>query len=66
MDTSGPASVLMYNNSASPVSLVCNPSHNIISPTDLSNNSLSLNNHGIPFLWTSLRNFHHLLDLTLF
>ena len=66
VDTSGLASVLMYNNSASPVSLVCDPSHNIISPIDLSNNSLSLNDHGIPFLWTSLRNFYHPLGLTLF
>ena len=49
MDTPGPAFVLMYNNSTSSVSLVCDPSHNIISPTDLSNNSPSLNNHGIPF-----------------
>ena len=65
MDTSSPASMLMYNNSASPVSLVCNPSHNVTSPTDLSNNSPSLNDHGIPFLWTSSRNFHHLPGLTL-
>ena len=50
-DTSGPASVLMYNNSASPVSLVCDLSHNVTSPIDLSNNS--------PFLWTLLRNFCH-------
>jgi len=57
MNTPGLASVLMYNNSASPVSLVCNPSHNITSPIDLSNNSLFLNNYGIPFLWTSSRNF---------
>jgi len=47
----------MYNNSASPMSLVCNPSHNVTSPTDLSNNSPSLNDHKIPFLWTSSRNF---------
>jgi len=26
---------------------------------DLSSNSSSLNNHGIPFLWTSSRNFHY-------
>ena len=64
-DTPGPASVLMYNNSASPVSLVCDPSHNVTSPTDPSNNSLSLNNHGIPFLWTSSRNFCHPPGLTL-
>ena len=59
------ASVLMYNNFASPVLLVCNPSHNITSPTDLSNNCLFLNNYRIPFLWTSLRNFYHPLGLTL-
>ena len=64
-DTPGPASVLMYNNSASPVSLVCDPSHNVTSPMDPSNNSPSLNDYGIPFLWTSLRNFHHPLGLTL-
>jgi len=50
MDTPGPAFMLMYNNSASLVSLVCDPSHNITSPMDLSNNSISLNDHGIPFL----------------
>ena len=50
MDIPGLASMLMYNNSASPVLLIYNPSHNITSPTDLSNNSLFLNNHGIPFL----------------
>ena len=65
MDTPGPASMLIYNNSASPISLVCDTSHNITSPTDFSNNSPSLSNHGILFLWTSLRNFCHSLDLTL-
>ena len=65
MDISGPASTLMYNNFASPMSLVCNPSHNITSPTDLSNNSLSSNDYEIPFLWTSSKNFCHLLSLTL-
>ena len=45
--------MLIYKNSASPMSLVCNPSHNITNPTDPSNNFLSLNNHRIPFLWTS-------------
>ena len=64
-DTPGPASVLTYNNSTSPVSLVCDPSHNVTSPTDPSNNFLSLNNHGIPFLWTSSRNFCHPPGLTL-
>ena len=64
-DTPGLASMLMYNNFASPVSLVCDPSYNVTSPMDLSNNSISLNNHEIPFLWTSLRNFHHSLGLTL-
>ena len=53
----GLVSVLIYNNSTSPVSLVYDLSHNITSPTDLSNNFLSLNNHRILFLWTSSRNF---------
>ena len=61
----GPASVLMYNNSASPVSFVCDLSHNITSFTDLSNNFLFLNDHEIPFLWTSLRNFYYSLGLIL-
>ena len=65
VDTPSPAFVLMYNNSASPVSLVCDPSHNITSSIDLLNNSPSLNDHRILFLWTSSRNFHHPLDLTL-
>ena len=65
VDTPGPASVLMYNNSASSVSLVCNPSHNVTSPMDSSNNSLSLNDHGVSFLQTSSRNFHYPLGLTL-
>ena len=47
MDTPGPASMLMYNNSASPMSLVYDSSHNITSHTDLSNNSLFLNDHRI-------------------
>jgi len=64
-DIPGPASIPMYNNFASPVSLVCDPSHNVTSHTDLSNNFPSLNDHGIPFLWTSLRNFHHPLGLIL-
>ena len=65
IDISGPAFILMYNNFTSSVLLVCNPSHNVTSLTDLSNNFLSLNDHGIPFLQTSLRNFYHLLGLTL-
>ena len=64
-DIPGLASMLMYNNSASSVSLVCNPSHNVTSPMDLSNNFLSPNNHEIPFLWTSSRNFCHPLSLIL-
>ena len=60
-----PVPVLMYNNSTSPMSLVCNSSHNVTSSTDLSNNFLSLNNHGIPFLQTLLKNFCHSPDLTL-
>ena len=66
MDISGPAFMLIYNNSASPILVVCNPSHNITSPIDLSNNSLSLNDHRIPFLWTSSKNFHYPPSLTLF
>ena len=50
MNIPGPDSVLIYNNSASFVLLICDPSYNVISPTDLLNNSPSLNNHGIPFL----------------
>jgi len=42
--------MLIYNNSASLMSLVCNPSHNITSPMNLSNNSLFLNDYGILFL----------------
>ena len=64
-DTSSLVSMLMYNNSASSVSLVYNPSYNITSPMDLSNNSPSLNDHRISFLWTSLRNFCYPPDLTL-
>jgi len=64
-NTPGLASMLMYNNYASPVLLVCDPNHNVTSPIDLSNNFPSLNDHGIPFLWTSSRNFHHPLGLTL-
>ena len=64
-DISGPAFVLMYNNSISPVLLVCDLSHDVTSLTDLSNNLLSLNDYGIPFLWTLLRNFYHSLGLTL-
>ena len=65
MDISSPAFMLMYNNSASLMLLVCNPSYNVTSPIDLSNSFLSLNNYGILFLWTSSRNFHHSLGLTL-
>ena len=65
IDISSPAFVLMYNSSASPVLLVYDPSHNITSSTDLSNNFLFLNDHGIPFLQTSLRNSYHFLNLTL-
>ena len=64
-DISGLAFRLIYNNSASLVSLVCNLSYNVTSTMNLSNNSLFLNNHGILFLWTLSRNFHHSLDLTL-
>ena len=50
MSISGPASILMYNNLTSPVSLVCNISYNVISLMDFSNNSLYPNNHRIPFI----------------
>ena len=50
MSISGPASILMYNNLTSPVSLVCNLNYNITSLMDLSSNSLSPNSHRIPFL----------------
>jgi len=49
-DILGPAFILMYNNSASLISLVCDLNHNITSLMDLSSNSLSLNNYGILFL----------------
>ena len=62
----GLASILIYNNFASSVLLVCNLSHNITSSMDLSNNSQSLNNHGISFLQTSLRNSCYFLSLILF
>ena len=65
VDTPSLTSVLIYNNSASPVLLVYNSSHNVTSPTNLSNNFLSLNDHRIPFLQTSLRNFCHSPGLTL-
>ena len=59
-------SILIYNNSASPILLVYDPSYNVTSPIDLLNNSLFPNDYGIPFLWTSSKNFHHSLNLTLF
>ena len=65
MDIPSSASVLIYNNSTSPVSLVYNSSYNITSTIDLSNNSLFLNDHGISFLQTLLRNFYHSPDLIL-
>ena len=65
-DISGSASTLIYNNSVSFVLLICNINHNITSLTNLSSNSLSPNDHEIPFLQTSLRNFYHSLSLTLF
>ena len=64
IDIPGSASILMYNNSTSSVLLVCNLSHNVTSPTDLSNSFLFLNDHGIPFLQTSSRNFRHFPGLT--
>ena len=50
IDISGLASVLMYNNSTSPMLLVYDLSHNVINPMDLSNNFLFPNDHEIPFL----------------
>ena len=47
---SGLAFMLIYKNSTSPMSLVCNPSHSITSPIDPSNNFFFLNTHGIPCL----------------
>ena len=49
-DISGLAFALIYNNSTSLVSLVCNLSYNVTSPMNLSNNSLFLNNYRILFL----------------
>ena len=63
MNIPGPASTLIYNNSASPISLVCDLSHNVTSPTNLSNNFLFPNDHGIPFIQTLLRNFCYPPDL---
>ena len=65
VDIPGLAFMLMYNNSASPMLLVCDPSHNITSSIDLLNNSLSPNDHRIPFLQILSKNFHHPLSLTL-
>ena len=65
IDISGPVSMLMYNNFPSSMSLVYNLSHNVTSLMDLSNNFLSPNVHGIPFLWTSSRNSHHSSDFIL-
>ena len=62
----GLVSMLMYNNSTSPISLVYNLSRNVTSSTDLSNNFLFPNNYGIPFPWILLRNSCHSLDLILF
>ena len=66
MDISSSVFILIYNNSASSMLLVCNLSHNITSLTDLSNNFLFPNNHRISFLQTLLRNSHYSLSLTLF
>ena len=55
----------MYNNSTNPISLIYDPSYNVTSLMDLSNNSLFLNDYGISFLWTLLRNFCHPLYLTI-
>ena len=65
IDIPGPASILMYNNSTSPVSFICNLNYNITNLINLLNNSLFLNNYGIPFLQTSSRNSYYSLGLTL-
>ena len=65
INISGSASMLIYNNSTSPVSLVYDSSYNVTSPIDLSNNFLFLNGYGISFLQTLLRNFHHFPGLIL-
>ena len=65
MDISGLASILIQNNSASLVLLVCDLNHNITSLTDLSRNFLFPIDYRIPFLWTLSRNSYHPLDLTL-
>ena len=50
MDISSPVFILMYNNSASSVLLVCNLSYNVTRSMDLSNKFLFLNDYGISFL----------------
>ena len=62
-DTPGLASMLMYNNSTSPVSLVCDPSHNITYSMDLLNNSPSLNDHRIPCLFGDRKLFKRSIGL---
>ena len=47
---SGPAFMLMYNNSTSPVLLVCDPNLSITSPTDLLSNFPFPNDYEILFL----------------
>jgi len=47
MDIPGLVSMLMYNNFVSPISLVCDSSHNVTNPMDLSNNFLFSNNYEI-------------------
>ena len=50
IDIPNPASVLMYNNFANPVLLICDPSYNVISPMDFLNNFLFPNDYRILFL----------------
>ena len=60
------ASILIYNNSTSSMSLVYNLNYNVTSLTDLSSNFLFPNDYGIPFLQTLSRNFCYSLNLILF
>ena len=62
---SGLASILIYNNFVSLKLLVYDPNLSITSFMYLSDNFPSQNSHGIPFLWTLLRNSYQPLDFIL-
>ena len=62
---SGLASILIYNNFVSLKLLVYDPNLSITSSIYLSDNFPSQNSHGIPFLWTLLRNSYQPLDFIL-